>query len=348
MANKRDSIISLSNNGTSTSKISTLLGVNRRTVQRTIKKFRSKILQEKNFKKLYREHGTTEDLKRSGRPRSVNTSKNRKMIKMRVQRNSRISMRKVSRETGISATSVRRIAKNELGFKAYKLQKAQFLTEQNKLVRVQRCRGLLQRHAGPEILFSDEKIFTIEAAHNHQNDRIWTTEPPLSKKFVTHSQHPQSVMVWAGICASGKTPLVFVDPGVKINKNYYLREILQGTLEPWARTHFGNREWIFQQDSAPAHKAREVQDWCRAHFPGFISAEEWPPYSPDLNPMDYSVWSILEARACAKPHKNLESLRQSLQREWAKIPAHELRAITENFPKRLRLCIQAKGGHFES
>ena len=118
-------------------------------------------------------------------------------------------------------------------------------------------------------------------------------------------------MVWAGICASGKTPLVFVDPGVKINKNYYLQEILQGVLEPWARAHFGNSDWIFQQDSAPAHKAREVQGWCQAHLPGFISAQEWPPYSPDLNPMDYSVWAILEARACAKPHKNLETLRQS-------------------------------------
>jgi inhibitor of nuclear factor kappa-B kinase subunit alpha len=257
-------------------------------------------------------------------------------------------MRKVARETGIGRTSVRCIAKSELGIKAYKLQKVQFLNDQNKRIRVQRCRLLLQRHAGPEILFSDEKIFTIEVAHNHQNDRIWTTKPPLSDKIVSHSQHPQQLMVWAGICSSGKTPLVFVDPGVKINKNYYLQEILQGVLEPWARTHFGNREWIFQQDSAPAHKAREVQEWCRDHLPGFISTEEWPPYSPDLNPMDYSVWSILEARACAKPHKNLESLRQSLLREWAKIPVQELRAICENFPKRLRLCIKAKGGHFES
>lgn len=155
-------------------------------------------------------------------------------------------------------------------------------------------------------------------------------------------------MVWAGICASGKTPLVFVNPEAKINKNYYLREILQKVLKPWARRHFGAREWISQQDSAPAHKAREVQDWCRDNFPGFISAQEWPPYSPDLNPMDYSIWAILEARACATPHKNLDSLRRALRREWNKISVQELRRIAENFPKRLGLCIKAKGGHFES
>ena len=278
----------------------------------------------------------------------MNMSRNRKTIKKRVGRNPRVSMRKIARETGIPRESVRLIAKNELGLKAFKLQKGQLLTDQNKKVRVQRSRALLQRVAGHEIVFSDEKIFTIEAYHNHQNDRIWAHKSLLSEKIVSHSQHPQSVMVWAGICASGKTPLVFVDPGVKINKNYYLTEILQGVLEPWARAHFGNRDWIFQQDSAPAHKAREVQNWCQANFPGFITSQEWPPYSPDLNPLDFSVWAILEARACATPHKNLDSLRRALLREWAKISVQEVRAITENFPKRLRLCIKDKGGHFES
>ena len=72
------------------------------------------------------------------------------------------------------------------------------------------------------------------------------------------------------------------------------------------------------------------------------------PYSLDLNPMDYSIWGILEARACATPHKNLESLMQALLRERDKIPVQELRAIVENFSSRLRLCIRAKGGHFET
>ncbi|GFV17619.1 hypothetical protein TNCV_4406551 [Trichonephila clavipes] len=38
---------------------------------------------------------------------------------------------------------------------------------------------------------------------------------------------------------------------------------------------------------------------CKASFPD-ISSEEWPPYTPDLSLMDYSVRSILESRACTK------------------------------------------------
>jgi hypothetical protein len=257
-------------------------------------------------------------------------------------------MRKISRETGINREAVRLIAKNELGLKPYKLQKVQLLTDQMRATRLLRCRTLLQRTAGQEVLFTDEKIFTVEAAHNHQNDRIWSSESPGSSGTVAHSQHPASLMVWAGICATGKTPLIFVDEGVKINQEVYMQRILRDVVEPWAMGHFGGRPWIYQQDSAPAHKARLVQEWCNAHFPRFITSQEWPPYSPDLNPMDYSVWSILEARACSKPHKNLESLRRSLQQEWDRISSEELRAIVENFPKRLRACIKAKGGYFET
>ena len=36
--------------------------------------------------------------------------------------------------------------------------------------------------------------------------------------------------------------------------------------------------------------------------------------------MEYSVWSILETRACAKPHKSIDALKSSLKREWRKIP----------------------------
>ena len=32
----------------------------------------------------------------------------------------------------------------------------------------------------------------------------------------------------------------------------------------------------------------------------------WPPASPDLNPLDFNIWSILEAEACAKTHDTVE------------------------------------------
>ena len=55
-------------------------------------------------------------------------------------------------------------------------------------------------------------------------------------------------------------------------------------------------------------------------FPRFWSKELWPPSSPDLNRMDFSVWSMLETEACRSPHTTVESLKVSLVKAWAKIP----------------------------
>ncbi|GBM38121.1 hypothetical protein AVEN_222860-1 [Araneus ventricosus] len=155
-------------------------------------------------------------------------------------------------------------------------------------------------------------------------------------------------MVWDGICANGKTPLVFVDEGVKINHKVYRRDILKAVVLPWAKRHFGNVNWTFQQDSAPAHKTKKTQERCKVHFPEMITSAEWPPYSPDPNPIDYSVWSILESRACSITHKSLDSLKQSIRLEWDRLKVEDLRPIAENLNKRLRFCIAAEGRHFEN
>jgi len=51
--------------------------------------------------------------------------------------------------------------------------------------------------------------------------------------------------------------------------------------------------FVFQQDGAPAHTAHQTQDWLTASCTDFIAKDEWPPNSPDLNPLDYHVWGAM-------------------------------------------------------
>jgi len=44
---------------------------------------------------------------------------------------------------------------------------------------------------------------------------------------------------------------------------------------------------IFQQDSAPAHHARDTVELLRRETPQFINPDMWPANSPDLNPVCY-------------------------------------------------------------
>jgi hypothetical protein len=110
-------------------------------------------------------------------------------------------------------------------------------------VRLQRSYAFLRGATGPRwerIVFTDKKLFTVEQAHNCQNDRSWSAEAPGLSSVIEHCQNPQAIMVWGGICASGKTPLVIVNKGEKINKEYYQSKILEAVLLPWTQQHFAN------------------------------------------------------------------------------------------------------------
>jgi len=47
--------------------------------------------------------------------------------------------------------------------------------------------------------------------------------------------------------------------------------------------------FVFQQDNAPAHRARDIVELLRCESPQFISPDMSPANSPDLNPVDNRV-----------------------------------------------------------
>jgi len=53
-------------------------------------------------------------------------------------------------------------------------------------------------------------------------------------------------------------------------------------------------EFMFQQDSDPVHRAHETIELSCRETPDFISLEQWPPNSPDLNPVDYKIWATMQ------------------------------------------------------
>lgn len=237
--------------------------------------------------------------------------------------------------------------------KPFKVQKVQNLTDAQKKVRLERARELKRLHvrgAIPNIVFSDEKNFTIEQFVNKQNDRVWLTERSyenLNSRLATRRQAPAQVMVWAAVTANFRGPLVFLDKGVKVNAAVYREKVLEGSLKPWARKTFGSDTWTFQQDSAPSHKARVNQEWLKNNVPVFISAKQWMPYSPDANPMDFSIWGILQAKVATKKYESVDMLKKAIVREWNRIPQAHVRAACNSFIGRLEAIIKRKGGHIE-
>ena len=94
-------------------------------------------------------------------------------------------------------------------------------------------------------------------------------------------------------------------------------------------------------------RAKTTQEWLRRNVPSFISAEDWPSGSPDLNSRDYKLWVVLEDMACQKRHNNLDSLKKTLEKAAVEIPLETVRVAIAEWSERLKACVEAEGGHFE-
>ena len=73
----------------------------------------------------------------------------------------------------------------------------------------------------PNLVFSNEKKFDVQHHVNLQNDRVWSCDGKVGLQRVTRAQGAVSVMVWAAIIEPGKSPLVFIEQGIKLNQKNY-------------------------------------------------------------------------------------------------------------------------------
>lgn len=230
--------------------------------------------------------GSTEGMqgRGGGKPRSSRTPDNVKAVEQLVmsqedQPGTHRTVRQIARETALSQTSVHRIIHTDLRLKCLKKMRAQELTQANKFTRLVRCKQLLREYRKGQvhfIWFTDEKVFTVASPMNPQNDRLYvaagTNKKTVSTERLLHTRptFSKSVMVSVGVSSLGSTDLIFVEPGVKINGAYYRDILLSQHLLPAIREQSGEY-FVFQQDSAPAHRAHETIAMLRRETPAFIS-----------------------------------------------------------------------------
>jgi hypothetical protein len=154
-------------------------------------------------------------------------------------------------------------------------------------------------------------------------------------------------MVSAGISFLGKSRLHFVTEKVKVNGSYYTEQPLPQLIDDCRKLM--HDDFLFQQDGAPAHTSKQAQDWLKHNCPECVNKDEWPPNSPDLNPLDFSIWRVMLVKYdkySPKP-KTITELKIVLQHIWDSLPQEFIQKAVLAFRKRLQACIRSDGGHFE-
>ena len=161
--------------------------------------------------------------------------------------------------------------------KAYWRSKGYLLTPALKEIRQIRTEHLLLWHIEKwhgNILFTEENIFTIKEQSYRQNGRIYDQTSCDEKEKVPRVQrgHHTSYDMVCGVVPSRGDTASFL----RERCENWCPSVSKGVVKPINTVLFNGQKWVFQKDSAPAHKAKTTQEWLRRHVPIFFSAEGWP------------------------------------------------------------------------
>ena len=119
--------------------------------------------------------------------------------------------------------------------------------------------------------------------------QIWIAMNNRGMPRVMETKFPAMVRVFGVVSSDGHImpPHIF-EVGLKVNTKVYL-DVLKSVVIPWCNQVAGGRPWVWQQNSAPAHKSKETQAWLQKECYDFVPFSHWPPSSPDLNLLDYCL-----------------------------------------------------------
>ncbi|QQP40069.1 Transposable element tcb2 transposase [Caligus rogercresseyi] len=149
-------------------------------------------------------------------------------------------------------------------------------------------------------------------------------------------------------CQAHEVPssVMVLGKGLKVNTAIYI-DVMKNVVKPWMDLVVNGRPYVFQQDSAPAHKSRETQAWLLENLPYHWSPDLWPPSSPDCNPLDYFFWCMVENKTNKHARNTLDSLRAAIVEEFANMKKDVVAKAYGRFRHCLGMVVAADGGYIE-
>jgi transposase len=294
--------------------------------------------------------GSIRDRPRGGRPRALGARDRRRLVRFFTteQIDNAAQGAQMAAAHGLPAVSVRTVQRelHAAGLRAYTKQKKPRLTAAHRAARLQWAEQ--HQHFTAEdwqrVIFSDEAlVFRVGGGA-----REWTWCYPaahLPARRVTETLKfgGGSIMVWAAISYHGLHNVVGI-PGNLDGPGYLA--ILEEHLTPILTDYFPDGNAVFQQDNAPCHTTHDVLEWLAEQHCGRM---EWPPQSPDLNPIE-NFWVELKkaVRALgevATKEQLWENIMTATRNMWEPPGTAKIRKLIDSMPARVQAVLAARGGY---
>lgn len=332
----RSAIITLHKEGYSIRLIARKIHVSYKGVQNTIRRFN--------------ETGSLANRPRSGRPKCT-TKQEDLTLKLISKRNRRLTAPEIRaslnmhRNKQVSLSTVK-LRLKECGLFGRVAVRKPLLKPQNRRKRLEWAKKYqnFTIEDWKKVLWTDESKFEIFGNKRRVYVRRSVKEKMMPKCVVpTIKFGGGSIMVWGSFSLCGVGNICKIE-GI-LNKEGY-KTILSDYAIPSGLQLIGDN-FIFQQDNDPKHRSKLCMDFLQSQQnEGILQIMEWPPQSPDLNPIEL-LWDQLDRNIRQTCPSSKEQLWNSLQNYWKEIPKDTLSKLIERMPRICKVVIKSKGGYFD-
>jgi hypothetical protein len=306
-----------------------------------------------NIVKRLRETGTFSHRPRPGRPRTASNEEMETLILAAIEANPFTSSRAIATDLAISQATVLRVLKryHERPFKAHLVHN---LLDADHIPRERFCHWALERlDEDPQFLrwifVCDESTFHRDGNVNRHNCHYWSRENP---RWIRphHFQHNFKVNVWCAMFRERIIGPVFLEANVTGQRYLQLlRNTVRNALQNLSQ-HERRRVW-FLHDGAGPHFARAVRNELDDMFPeqwiGRGGPTHWPARSPDLTPLDFSIWGYVKEQVYTHPIATPQELQMRIRFAVGGITPNIIASIRDAWSHRLEMCTIVSGGYIE-
>jgi transposase len=170
---------------------------------------------------------------------------------------------------------------------------------------------------------------------------------PRMVNIKNHGKPAISIMVWGAIWLGGRSELIIMERDPDAPKNGYTSWSYIEALELGLLPEYDAGR-IFQQDNAKIHVSNATKEWFESHG---IWVIDWPPHSPDMNPIEH-VWRALKAilhrqhpniHLLGSNREDIETLKGWIREAWWAVPQELIDKLILSIPNRVRALRKAKG-----
>jgi transposase len=185
------------------------------------------------------------------------------------------------------------------------------------------------------VLFSDETHIILGG-----NGQVWVQRPEdtafLSQFMTERYPFPEKISLWGCFSAQGIGASRVFDGTMN---SRLLTDTFTRCMKPHALQTWPAQQWYFLQDNAPYHTSNESRTWL--HNNG-IDCIDFPPYSPDLNPIE-NLWADLKRRVELRCPCDSTELKQFLTEEWTATDPEYLCCLAHSMIDRCKVVAACRG-----